>query len=75
MESIQKKLAKNLRRIRLEVGLTQEELAARSNLHRTYIGALERCERNVSIRNLERLAKSLNVDAVELIKGETDYES
>lgn len=49
------------------MGLSQEELAARSGLHRTYIGAVERAERNVSLATLEALAAGLGCDAQDLL--------
>ena len=62
--------AKNLRKLRLEKGLSQEGLADLAGLHRTYIGSVERGERNISIDNIERLAKALGCQVVELLKGE-----
>jgi transcriptional regulator with XRE-family HTH domain len=53
---------------RLELGLSQEELANRSRLHRTYIGGIERGERNVSLTNILRVAKALQLSPSELMK-------
>jgi len=61
-------LAKNIRALRGELGWSQEELARNSGLHRTYVGAVERGERNISIDNIERLAKTLNVNPSELFR-------
>jgi len=57
----------NLRRIRIETGLSQEELAYRAKLHRTYISSVERGKRNVSIENIYAIAKALGVDATDLL--------
>ena len=57
----------NLRRKRLEKNLSQEALADLSGLHRTYVGAVERGERNVSIDNMERLANALECSLAELL--------
>jgi len=65
--SLRDVLAANLRRLRAAKGLSQESLAHLAGLHRTYIGSIERSERNVSIDNIERLARALGVEANELI--------
>lgn len=54
---------------RRELGFSQEELAGISGLHRTYIGSLERGERNISLANIVRLANALELDPSELVKG------
>jgi len=66
-ESARLRFASNLRASRKARGWSQEELAANSGLHRTYVGAIERGERNVSIDNIERLAKSLDLDVLDLL--------
>jgi transcriptional regulator with XRE-family HTH domain len=53
--------AENLRKARLAKRLSQEDLAELANLHRTYVGSVERAERNVSIDNMERLAAAVGV--------------
>ena len=59
--------AANVRTKRLELGLSQEALAEIAGVHRTYIGMLERAEKNVTIYNIERLATALTVEAFELL--------
>jgi transcriptional regulator with XRE-family HTH domain len=60
-------LGRAIRERRLAVGLSQEELAERSGLHRTYVGGIERGERNVSFGNLLKLARALGVPLSELV--------
>ncbi|MCJ7777329.1 MAG: helix-turn-helix domain-containing protein [Sedimentisphaerales bacterium] len=65
--NILKTFARNVRTLRLQRGWSQEELARRAELHRTYIGSIERQERNVSLLNVERIAKAFKVDAKDLL--------
>ena len=58
----------NVRKIRTEAGLSQEELADRAELHRTYISSIERGQRNVSIENIFAIAAALGVSPTELVK-------
>lgn len=60
--------AHNVKRIRQETGLSQEELAERAGLHRTYISSVERAERNVSLKNISNIAEALGVPAADLLK-------
>lgn len=53
---------RNVRAARERAGLSQEQLAALASLHRTYVGSLERGERNVSIINVHKLAAALHTD-------------
>jgi transcriptional regulator with XRE-family HTH domain len=57
-----KNYAQKVKQLRLEKGWSQEELAKRADLHRTYIGSIERHERNVSLLNIERIANALETD-------------
>lgn len=61
------RLALHLRALRSARGLSQEALADIADLHRTYVGAIERRERNVSLDNVERLAVALGVDICDLL--------
>lgn len=59
--------AQNLRRLRLAKGLSQEALADLAGLHRTYVGSVERGERNISIDNIERLAHAVGTNVQDLL--------
>lgn len=67
MSTLLKVFATNIRKYRIQKGLSQEQLAEKSGLHRTYISALERERRNISIRNIERIATVLNVQPHKLL--------
>lgn len=58
--------AANVRRLRTEGGFSQESFADACGLHRTYIGSIERGERNVSLDNIERIASALGVSIAAL---------
>jgi transcriptional regulator with XRE-family HTH domain len=55
-------VAAAVRRLRRRHGWSQEQLGARANLHRTYVGAIERCEENITLRTLDQLADALGVE-------------
>lgn len=61
MGNLQKKFGKKIRQLRKAKGLTQERLAEKARLEPTYIGAVERGERNLTIDNIEKIAKGLNM--------------
>ncbi len=65
-------VAKNIRKYRKKAGFSQEELAANCGLHRTYIGAVERGERNLSIKNIEIIAKALSIRPSQLLEGDNE---
>lgn len=60
-------LAENLRALRRARGLSQEELAEICSLHRTYVGSIERSERNVTLSSLEVFAQALGVSVTSLL--------
>lgn len=62
-----------LRQLRKERGLTQEKLAAKAGLHYTYIGAVERGEKNISLVNIGRLAEALDAEIIEFFPSEGKF--
>jgi transcriptional regulator with XRE-family HTH domain len=60
--------AANVRRIRTDKQLTQEQVAEAADLHPNYISSVERAERNISICNIERIAHALGVPMAELVQ-------
>ncbi len=67
-ETILIRFGKNVQRIRKEKNISQEKLAEYAGLHRTYIGMIERFERNITLINAEKVARALGVNISELIK-------
>lgn len=66
--SILKTIGNNIRTYRKKLGISQEELGALAGLDRTYVGSVERGERNVSAINIERIAKALKVKPEKLLQ-------
>jgi len=62
------KFGQRVRAERAKLGLSQEKLASRAKVHRTYIGMIERAEKNITLENIEKVAKALNVPIEELMK-------
>lgn len=60
---------------RNRLGLSQEQLAAKANVHRTYIGTVERGETNITLLNIYKLAAALQVDVKELINNDDTLSS
>ena len=61
-------VAKNIRELRQERSWSQDELAARAGLHRTYIGTIERTEQSITVDSMEKLAAALNVKVSRLLE-------
>jgi transcriptional regulator with XRE-family HTH domain len=69
MQQIQRKLGDRIRKLRARSGWSQEQFAAVSGLHRTYIGAVERGEKNLTISTSHTLAKTLDTSIAQLFRG------
>jgi transcriptional regulator with XRE-family HTH domain len=68
---LQRIVGENLARVRHSRNLSQEELAEELDFHRTYLGAVERGERNLTLRSVERLARNLGIEPLDLLKPQS----
>jgi transcriptional regulator with XRE-family HTH domain len=66
MTNINIKFGKRVRELRLEKGLSQEQFSYKADVHRTYIGMIERAEKNISLVNIEKIAKALGINIKDL---------
>lgn len=60
------KFGQSVRKLRKERGLSQEELSFKANLHRTYIGMIERAEKNITLVNIEKIANAFEISIKDL---------
>ena len=70
--SVKQRFGLAIKKRRSELGISQEELADRAQLHRTYIGGIERGHRNLSLENIEKLARALKTSIANLFKDYYD---
>lgn len=68
-ENLLKKFGQKFRELRIRMKLSQEALAEKAFVHRTYIGMIERAEKNITLSNIEKIAKALNVSISKLFEG------
>ncbi len=61
------KFGKKVREERIKLGLSQEALASRAGVHRTYVGMIERAEKNITLENIEKIAKALGISLEKLM--------
>jgi len=66
VDAIQKRFGERIKELRLARGLSQEELAFKASMHRTYLGSIERGERNPALKNIAAIANALGVALPEL---------
>jgi transcriptional regulator with XRE-family HTH domain len=67
-KAILKKFGDKMREERKKLNLSQEELASRANVHRTYIGMIERAEKNITLENIEKISKALGLKISDFLK-------
>ena len=68
MTDIMLRFGNKVRRERIRLGISQEELAARAGLHRTYIGMIERAEKNITLGSIEKICNALGMSVGEFFK-------
>ncbi|TET44292.1 XRE family transcriptional regulator [candidate division TA06 bacterium] len=69
MAEINERVGHKIRRLRREMGWSQEQLAFEAGLHRAYIGQIERGEKDIGLKNLEKIAKALDVPTNHLLES------
>ncbi len=69
MSDLAKTIGQRIRNYRIQLGLTQEKLAELSNCHPTYIGQLERGEKNATLESIDKIASSLNISLSKLFEN------
>ena len=69
MDDARLQVGNNIRRYRIQLGLSQEALADACGLHRTYVGSVERGERNLSLENIVKVARALQLQPSDLLEG------
>lgn len=67
LAEINKKVGLNIRKYRENKGWSQEQLALEADLHRAYIGQIERAEKNIGLINLQKIAKALEINLIKLL--------
>jgi transcriptional regulator with XRE-family HTH domain len=71
MKKVEKQFGNRVRQLRLKGGLSQEEFAFKVGVHRTYLGGIERGERNPSLKNIAAIAKALDITLSDLFSFKT----
>ena len=66
---ILEKFGERVRYLRKQKNISQEELAHRADLHRTYIGMIERAEKNITLQNIEKISRALETDLKTIFNG------
>lgn len=67
-KEISVKFGQRVRRERVRQNLSQEALASKAGIHRTYVGMVERAERNITLENIEKIARALGLDILDLFR-------